>query len=211
MSESSEQEQLLSPAHEHSRSQVVAVAVAVACPGAAASVASSAPVASACALRAAAATAAGGAGVSGGAGGRVSPGVAMEEQDLSAKAATATASHSQQSSRGRATETLKAAAMHAVCGNDKVDDWREECDDGTAACVACRCAAGTTGVAGRCVVNADTTGCGGLGAGECGGKAECRWCGSRRKCMMKELAGTCEECSLFDMSREVGAPWSFDA
>eukprot|EP00727_Mastigamoeba_balamuthi_P002238 m51a1_g12010 hypothetical protein (191) ;mRNA; r:378-7428 len=87
-----------------------------------------------------------------------------------------------------------------LCGNDKVDDWREECDDHTAACVACRCAAGTTGVAGRCVDNAETTGCGGLRAAECGGKAECVWCGSRQKCMAKVLEKTCEECALFDMS-----------
>eukprot|EP00727_Mastigamoeba_balamuthi_P000534 m51a1_g10478 putative calpain family cysteine protease (599) ;mRNA; r:19616-35395 len=79
-----------------------------------------------------------------------------------------------------------ASSTCTRCGNMRVDDWREECDDPSAACVACNSAMP----------------CEGLAEDGCTGNAACQWCASAGSCVPRELGGTCARCSDLATSPE---------
>eukprot|EP00727_Mastigamoeba_balamuthi_P000506 m51a1_g10452 hypothetical protein (398) ;mRNA; f:90393-92287 len=79
-----------------------------------------------------------------------------------------------------------ASSTCTRCGNMRVDDWQEECDDPSAACVACNSAMP----------------CEGLAEDGCTGNAACQWCASAGSCVPRELGGTCARCSDLATSPE---------
>eukprot|EP00727_Mastigamoeba_balamuthi_P003345 m51a1_g13007 hypothetical protein (215) ;mRNA; f:1506-2913 len=89
-------------------------------------------------------------------------------------------------SAGWTPGTTMGSSTCSRCGNHVVDDWREECDDNSTACVACNAIAWV-------LVAQDW----------CAADASCAWCQSARSCMPKALSRTCQECGVFNMSREV--------